>query len=152
MSKNVTFKTLLFHPGLQHANLLNPPPQTFLAGMHAQLRPIGGRSEPDFSLYKTRNANLSFYSCMHTAQIGPLGCAPTPGQKNQNLLRSKRLFCLRAAAPCGEYALCNAAPPKAAWRRPLWPCRGYSQSRALRNRDIKKRGPTSWCNALCNAV
>ena len=77
------------------------------------------------SVYTTRrNANLSCYSCMHTAQIGPLGCAPTPGQKNQNLLRSKRLFCLRAAAPCGEYALCNAAPPKAAWRRPLWPCRG----------------------------
>ena len=34
---------------------------------------------------------------MHTAQIGPLGCAPTPGEKNQNLLRRKRLFSLRAA-------------------------------------------------------
>ena len=40
----------------------------------------------------TRNANHILQSRMYTAQIGPLGCAPTPGPKEQSLLRSKRLF------------------------------------------------------------
>ena len=41
------------HQEGMHAKVkvLKPSPQTFLAGMHAQLRPIGGRSEPDFSRY-----------------------------------------------------------------------------------------------------
>ena len=52
------------------------------------------------SVYRmTRNANHIFQSRMHTAQIGPLGCAPTPGQKDQTLLRSKRLFCAPPGAP-----------------------------------------------------
>ena len=47
---------------------------------------------------------------MHTAQIGPLGCAPTPGEKNQNLLRRKRLFSLRAAGAVSASMLCVMPP------------------------------------------
>ena len=74
-------------------------PTTNFSGWYA--RPIAPYRRPvraGFqSIQRQRDANLSFPSCMHTAQIGPLGCAPTPGQKNQNLLRRKRLFSLRAA-------------------------------------------------------
>ena len=70
----------------------------------------------------TRNANLSFYSCMHTAQIGPLGCAPTAAFKNQNLLRRKRLFSLRAAGALSASML--YVMPLAQGGLALWPCRG----------------------------
>ena len=62
---------------------------------------------------------------MHTAQIGPLGCAPTPGEKNRGVLSNKYTFrkkkprfegkgCFptRGGRPVGEYALCNAAAPR----------------------------------------
>ena len=49
---------------------------------------------------------------MHTAQIGPLGCAPTPGQKNQNLLR--RLFSFRAAGTLSASMLYVMPLPMAA--------------------------------------
>lgn len=55
----------------------------------------------------TRNANHILQSRMYTAQIGPLGCAPTPGPKEQSLLRSKRLFtcAARGAVLPGTLAL-----------------------------------------------
>ena len=51
------------HQEGMHAKVtvLKRSPQTFLAGMHAQLRPIGGRSEPDFSLYNDRGMRISAF-------------------------------------------------------------------------------------------
>ena len=49
------------HQESMHAKVkvLKPSPQTFLSGMHAQLRPIGGRSEPDFSLIQRQGMRIS---------------------------------------------------------------------------------------------
>ena len=49
------------HQESMHAKVtvLKRSPQTFLAGMHAQLRPIGGRSEPDFSLIQRQGMRIS---------------------------------------------------------------------------------------------
>ena len=98
-------------------------PTTNFSGWYA--RPIAPYRRPvraGFqSIQRQRDANLSFPSCMHTAQIGPLGCAPTPGQKNQNLLRRKRLFSLRAAGALSASMLYVMPPPQGGLA--LWPCR-----------------------------
>jgi hypothetical protein len=91
--------------------LLKPPPQTFLAGMHAQLRPIGGRSKPDFSLYNDKGCE-SQLSLVHAH--GPdrvLGLCSNPWSKESKpASKEKVVFLTRGGRPVGEYALCNAAP------------------------------------------
>lgn len=115
------------HQESMHAKVkvLKPSPQTFLAGMHAQLRPIGGRSEPDFSLYNDKECESQLLLVHAHGPDRALGLCTNPRSQESKPASKEKVVCLtRGGRPVGEYALCNAAPPKAAWRRPLWPCRG----------------------------
>ena len=93
--------------------VLKPSPQTFLAGMHAQLRPIGGRSEPDFSLYNDKECESQLLLVHAHGPDRALGLCTNPRSKESKpASKEKVVFLTRGGRPVGEYALCNAAAPR----------------------------------------
>ena len=112
------------HQEGMHAKVtvLKRSPQTFLAGMHAQLRPIGGRSEPDFSLYNDKECESQLLLVHAHGPDRALGLCSNPRSKESKpASKEKVVFLTRSGRPVGEYALCNAA---AQGGLALWPCRG----------------------------
>ena len=102
--------------------VLKRSPQTFLAGMHAQLRPIGGRSEPDFSLYNDKECESQLLLVHAHGPDRALGLCSNPRSKGSKpASKEKVVFLTRGGRPVGEYALCNAALAQGGLA--LWPCR-----------------------------
>ena len=102
------------HQEGMHAKVkvLKRSPQTFLAGMHAQLRPIGGRSEPDFSLYNDKECESQLLLVHAHGPDRALGLCTNPRSKESKpASKEKVVFLTRGGRPVGEYALCNAASP-----------------------------------------
>ena len=98
------------HQESMHAKVkvLKPSPQTFLAGMHAQLRPIGGRSEPDFSLYNDKECESQLLLVHAHGPDRALGLCTNPRSKESKpASKEKVVFLTHGGRPVGEY---NAAP------------------------------------------
>ena len=93
------------HQESMHAKVtvLKRSPQTFLAGMHAQLRPIGGRSEPDFSLYNDKECESQLLLVHAHGPDRALGLCTNPGSKESKpASKEKVVFLTRGGRPVGE--------------------------------------------------
>ena len=93
------------HQEGMHAKVkvLKPSPQTFLAGMHAQLRPIGGRSEPDFSLHNDKECESQLLLVHAHGPDRALGLCTNPRSKESKpASKEKVVFLTRGGRPVGE--------------------------------------------------
>ena len=123
--------------------VLKPSPQTFLAGMHAQLRPIGGRSEPDFSLYNDKECESQLLLVHAHGPDRALGLCTNPRSKESKpASKEKVVFLTRGGRPVGEYA--HVMPLQGGLA--LWPCAGvrpagghHSRGRARIQRRARPR-------------
>ena len=96
------------HQESMHAKVkvLNSSPQTFLAGMHTQLRPIGGRSEPDFSLYNDKECESQLLLVHAHGPDRALGLCTNPrSQESKPASKEKVVYPTRGGRPVGEYAM-----------------------------------------------
>ena len=98
-----------------HATLkeLKPSPQTLVLGMHARLRPVGGRSGQGFSLYHDKECESQLTIAHAHGPDRALGLCTNPRSKESKpASKEKVVFLTRGGRPVGEYALCNAARPR----------------------------------------
>ena len=102
--------------------VLKRSPQTFLAGMHAQLRPIGGRSEPDFSLYNDKECESQLLLVHAHGPDRALGLCTNPRSKESKPASKEKVVSLRAAGALSASMLYVMPPPQGGLA--LWPCRG----------------------------